>query len=94
MPHVSEAPDSLDAYPALSPACNERHVLPPRGLPASRRERSRFLALLRCLITPAPRLRTRRQEHGVLSALRVETSLDMLAREYPDIHLWVMAVLG
>ena len=94
MPHVCEAPECLEAHPALSPACDERQALPPRGLLASRRECPRFLALLRCLITPVPRLRTRQQEHGVPGTLRVETSLDMLAREYPDIHLQDMAVWG
>jgi hypothetical protein len=93
MPHVLEAPDILEEHTAPSPACNELHALP-LALPSSRRARSRLLAFLRRLITPAPRLRTRRQEYCTPSAPRFETSLDILAREYPNIHLRVMAGMG
>jgi hypothetical protein len=93
MPRVLEAPDVLEEHPTLSPACDELHTLP-LGLPISSRGRSRFLTFLRRLIIPMPRLRTSRQECCVPGAPRFEMPLDILAREYPDIHLRVMAILG
>jgi len=93
MPHVLEDPDILEEHTALSPACDELQTLP-LELPTSLRGRSRFLAFLRRLFTPVPRLRTRRQECCVSRAPRFETSLDILAREHPDIHLRIMAGMG
>ena len=93
MPHVLDDTDILEEHTALSPECNERDALP-RARPLSRRERSRLLALLRRLITPAPRLRPHRQEYCAPGTLRFETTLDILAREYPDLHLRVMSGIG
>jgi hypothetical protein len=92
MPHVLDETDILE-YPSASSAGEARHVLS-RGLPTSARRHSRFLTFLRCLFVPAPRLRTRSQAHCSPRAPRFETSLDILAREHPDSHLWVMAVIG
>ena len=92
MPHILDDTDILEEHTTLSPACDELHALP-LGLPTSPRGRSRFLAFLRCLFTPVPRLRTRRQEYCAL-VHRFETPLDILAREHPDIHLRVMAGMG
>jgi hypothetical protein len=61
---------------------------------SSRRERSPVLAWFGRLFTPVPRLQPRRQEHCVPGASRFETPLDILAREYPDIHLRVMSGMG
>jgi hypothetical protein len=93
MPPVLEDPDILEEHTALSPECDELHALP-LGLPTAPRGRSRFLTLLRRLITPVPRLRTRRQECCVPGAPRFEVPLDILAREHPDIHLRVMSGIG
>ena len=93
MPHVLKDPDILEEHTALSPECDELHALP-LGLPTSPRGRSRFLTFLHHLITPVPRLRTRRQEHCAPGAPRFETALDILAREHPDIHLRVMSGIG
>jgi len=92
MPHVLDDTDTLE-HPSPSPTGDALHALQ-FGLPASQGERSRFLALLRHLLIPAPRLRTRRQEHCALGAPRFETPLDILAREYPDLHLQVIAGMG
>jgi hypothetical protein len=92
MPHVLEDP-ILEEHTALSPESDKLHALP-LGLPASRYERSHLLAFLRRLFTPAPRLRTRPQEHCASGTPRFETPLDILAREYPDLHLRVMAGMG
>ena len=93
MPHVLEDPDILEEHTALSPACDKLQTLP-LELPTSLRGRSRFLAFLRRLFTPVPRLRPRRQECCVPGAPRFETSLDMLAREHLDIYLLVMGGIG
>jgi hypothetical protein len=61
---------------------------------SSRRAYSPVFAWLGRLFTPVPRLRPRRQERYVPGVPRVETSLDILARDHPDIHLWVMARMG
>jgi hypothetical protein len=92
MPHVLDDTDILE-HPSPSLAGDTFHALPLQ-LPTARCGRSRFLLLLRRLFTPMPRLQTRRQECCVSRAPRFETSLDMLARDYPDIHLRVMEVLG
>ena len=93
MPHILEDPDILEEHTALSPACDELQTLP-LGLPTAPHGRSRFLTFLRRLFTPVPRLQTRRQEHCAPGAPRFETALDILAREYPDIHLRVMSGIG
>jgi len=92
MPHVLDDID-IPQHPSLSPEYDERHALP-RGLPAPRCERSWFLVLLCRLITPTPRLPMRWQGHGTPGAPRFQTPLDILAREYPDLHLRVMAGMG
>lgn len=92
MPHVLDDTDILE-YPSASSACEELHALS-LGLPTSARGRSRFLTFLRRLFAPAPRLRTRPQAYRTPGAPRFETSLDILAREHPDSHRWVMAVIG
>jgi hypothetical protein len=71
-------------YPSPTSQGDEYHE-------SSRRERSPVLAWLGRLITPVPRLRMRRQDHCHPGAPQVETALDMLAREHPDIYLWVLA---
>jgi hypothetical protein len=93
MPPVLDDPNILEAPAILSPACNEREALP-RAQPSSRRKRSRVLGWLRRLITPVPRLRPPRQAYGAPGTPRVETTLDILAREHPDIHLRVMSSIG
>jgi hypothetical protein len=93
MPPVLDDPNILAEYTILSPACNGREALP-RAQPTSRRECSHVLAWLCRLITPVPRLRPHRQEYGAPGTPRVETGLDMLAREHPDIHLRVMSGIG
>ena len=92
MPHVLDDPDILE-YPSASSAYDELPGLP-LGLPTSVRGRTRFLTFLRRLIAPAPRLRACPQEHCTPGAPRVETFLNILAREYPDSHLQVMAIIG
>jgi hypothetical protein len=82
MPHVLDDTDILEYSSAFS-ACDAQPALP-RGLPASASRRSRFLTWLRCLLAPAPRLRTCPQEHCIPRAPRFKTSLDILAEEYPD----------
>jgi hypothetical protein len=89
MPHVLEDHDVLEDDLVLSPTSDELHALP-LGLPTAPRERSRLLTLLRRLITPVTRLRTRR----VAGTPQVETALDVLAREQPDIYLLVMSGIG
>jgi hypothetical protein len=74
-------------YPSPASQGDESHE-------SSRWERSCFLALLRRLFTPGPRLRTRRQDHCHPGARRVETPLDMLAREHPDVFLLVIGGMG
>ena len=86
MPPVLDDTDILE-YPSPASQGDESHEL-------SRRERSRLLAFLRRLFTPVPRLRACRQEYCATGAPRFETPLDFLAREYPDIHLRVMAGMG
>ena len=93
MPHILDDTDILEEHTTLSPACDELHALP-LGLSTSPRGRSRFLAFLRRLLTPAPRLRTRRQKHCALGVHRFETPHDILAREHPDLHLRIMAGMG
>jgi len=85
MPHVLEDPDVLEDDPVLSPTYDALHALT-----TAPRERSHVLTLLRWLITPVPRLRTRR----VAGTPQIETALDVLAREHPDIHLRLMAGMG
>jgi hypothetical protein len=77
MPHVLEDHDVLEDDLVLSPTCDELHALT-----TAPRERSRLLTLLRRLITPVTRLRTRR----VAGTPQIETALDVLAREQPDIY--------
>jgi hypothetical protein len=79
-------PDILE-YPSPASQGVECHEL-------SRWERSHVLALFRRLFIPVPRLRPRRQEYGAPGTSRFETPLDILAREYPDIHLRVMSGMG
>jgi hypothetical protein len=93
MPPVLEDPDILEEHIALSPEYDALHALP-LVLPSPWRKCSRLLALLRRLITPVPRLRPRRQEYCAPGASRFEAPLDILAREYPDIHLRVMSGMG
>jgi hypothetical protein len=93
MPPVLDAPNSLEEHPILSPACNERAALP-RAQPSSRRERSHVLEWLCRLLTPVPRLRPHRQAYGAPGTPRLETPLDILAREHPDIHLRVLSGIG
>jgi hypothetical protein len=92
MPHVLDDTDIL-IYPSTSSTDDEPHALPP-GLPAAARGGWRFLTSLRCLLAPAPRLRRRPQEHRAPGASRCNTALDILAREYPNSHLQLMAVIG
>ena len=61
---------------------------------SSRRACSPVLAWFGRLFTPVPRLRTRRQAYCAPGAPRFETPLDILAREYPDLHLRVMSGIG
>ena len=93
MPHVLEAPNTLEERIALSPEGDELDTLP-LALPSFRRERTHVLAWLGRLCSPVPRLRPCRQEYCVPSAPRCEAPLDILAREYPDIHLRVMSGIG
>ena len=93
MPHILEDTDILEEHTALSPAGDELHALP-LGLPASRRERSRFLAWLRRLIPHRQRPQTCHQGYCAPRAPRFETPLDILAREHPDIHLRIMSGIG
>ena len=86
MPPVIDDTDILE-HPSPASQGNECHE-------SSRWERSPILAWLSRLFTPVPRLRTRRQEHCALGAPRFETPLDILAREYPDLHLRVIAGMG
>lgn len=92
MPHVLDDTDILE-YPSTSSVCEEPQALS-LGLPTSVRGCSRFLTLLRRLFASAPRRRTRLQAYRTPGAPRFETSLDILAREHPDSHLWAMAVIG
>jgi hypothetical protein len=89
MPHVLEDPDVLEEDTTLSPTCDELHVLTTAPC-----ERSHVMTLLRRLMTPVSRLRPRRQVCCVAGTPRVETALDVLAREHPDIHLRLMAGMG
>ena len=82
MPQVLEAPDVLEDDPVLSPTCDELHALT-----TAPHERSYVMTLLRRLVTPMPRLWTRR----VAGTPQVETALDVLAREHPDVHLRILA---
>jgi hypothetical protein len=85
MPQVLEDPDVLlEDDSVLSPTCDELHALT-----TAPHERSHVMTLLRRLITPVPRLRTRR----VAGTPQVETALDVLAREHPDVHLRIMAAM-
>jgi hypothetical protein len=87
MPHVLEDPDVLEEHTTtLSPEYDELHALP--------HERSHVMTVLRRLFTPVPRLRTPRKACGVAGTPRVETALDVLAREHPDIHLRLMGGIG
>jgi hypothetical protein len=86
MPHVLEEPDVLEEDSVVSPTCDELHALP-----TAPRERTPVMTFLRRLITPVPKLRMRRQDCCVARAPQVETALDVLAREHPDIHLRLMA---
>jgi hypothetical protein len=83
MPHVLEDPDVLEEDTTLSPACDELYAAP--------RGHSHVMTLLRRLVPPVPRRRPRRKECCVAGAPWVETALDVLAREHPDIHLRVVA---
>jgi len=74
-------------YPSPASQGDESHE-------SSRRACSPVLAWLGRLFTPVPRLRPRRQEYCAPGASRFETPLDILAREYPDLHLRVMAGMG
>jgi hypothetical protein len=85
MPHILEDPDVLEEDPVLSPTCDELHALT-----TAPRERSHVMTFLRRLITSVSRLRTRR----VVGKPQVETALDVLAREQPDIYLLVMSGIG
>ena len=53
-----------------------------------------LLAFFRSLFTPALRPRTRPQGACAVGTPRCETALDILAREYPDLHLRIMSVMG
>ena len=86
MPHVLENPDILE-HPSPASQGDECRE-------SSRRACSPVLAWFGRLFTPVPRLRRRRHEYGVPWASRFETPLDILAREYPDIHLRVMSGMG
>jgi hypothetical protein len=92
MPHVLNDTDILD-YPS---AASTDDTLParPLGLPTSTRGRAPFLPFLRHLFGPRPSRWTCRQEPCTPGAPRYETALDILAREYPDSHLRIMAVIG
>jgi hypothetical protein len=74
-------------HPSSASQCHECHE-------SSQHEGSPFLAWLARLCTPVPRLRPRRQERCALGTPRFEAPLDILAREYPDIHLRVMSGMG
>jgi hypothetical protein len=91
MPRVLKDSDALAAHMALLPTCDERETLPQR-LPACPQERSPVLAWLGRLFLPVPR--PRRQAYGVPVTSQFVAPLDILARDYPDIHLWIMAGLG
>ncbi|HEY7494479.1 MAG TPA: hypothetical protein VIH59_25685 [Candidatus Tectomicrobia bacterium] len=84
MPHVIEDPEIL-THP--SPAATG-------DAPRARRACPRFLALFQHLITPPPGLQTRQQEHNPPGAPQFETPLDLLARRHPNLHLWLMSVIG
>jgi hypothetical protein len=92
MPHVLDDTDILEC--ASASAADDAPPALPLELPESAPGRSRFLTLLRRLIASAPRLRTHPQKHGIPGTPRFTTSLDLLARQYPDSHLWIMAVVG
>jgi hypothetical protein len=93
MPRVLEDPNALAAHMALCPTCDEHETLP-SALPSYQQERSPVLAWLGRLFTPLPRPRPRRQGDCALGTRRFETPLDVLAREYPDLHLWVISSIG
>jgi hypothetical protein len=87
MPHVLNDPDVLEEHTTtLSP---EYDTLPLER-PTAPRGCSRLQTFLHRLITLVPRLRPRRQDHCHSGEPRVETALDILARERPDTYLLVM----
>jgi hypothetical protein len=90
MPRALEDPEILEEHTAVSPVGDAL----PLGMPTAPRGHSRLQTFLRRLITPVPRLRTRRQDHCHPGKPRFEAPLDVLAREHPDIHLRLMAGMG
>ena len=92
MPHILDDTDILER-PSPSPECDEIHALP-LVLPSSRRVRSRFLAFLRRLTILMRRSGTHQQGYCAPGAPRFETPLDLLARNYPDLHLRLMSGMG
>ena len=91
MPHVI---DDTDIEEYSSPTAEYDALYERSRVVPSRRGRSRFLAFLRRLFTPVPRLKPRRKVCCIPGAPRFETALDVLAREHPDIHLRLMAGMG